>query len=246
MSRRVALYGFIRKKDGLKIQPRGVDQGICTTFSAGRDSLAVVSAIRSRYFQPNPQDLLRHEEVVSRIFQKQVILPAKFPKILNLDALEHSMAEMEKDLNQVLQRIIYKTEYQIKVFMTEPVVEANPSFYYNAFSKFIMENSSRYQYRHYFPLLTKEGKEAEFVDYAETVVRHISQKLCSQTTYWRGKSFRSEKVLLESFFWVRKHRNRLFEKNFMDLRKFYPNLRFSILGPNPPYNFVQLEFVKTL
>jgi len=246
MSQQVALYGFVRRKDGLRVHPEGVEGGRCTLLSAGREAVAVVSSVSHDRYEPNPLDMLRHEEVIERIYDKQVILPAKFPKVLSIDALERSMVEMEPDLNKVLQRIIFKSEYQVKVIMTDPILEETPTFFLNAFSKFIMENSGRYQYKHYFPLLTREGKEAEFVDYAETVVKHISQRLCSQVTYWRGKSFRSEKVLLESFFWVRKHRNRLFEDSIAELRRFYPNLKFSILGPSPPYNFVQLEFADSL
>jgi hypothetical protein len=165
---------------------------------------------------------------------------------MSVEALERSMSEMEGDLKKVLQRIVYKNEYHIRVIMTDPVVEEPPVAGYNQMSKFIMENSSRYKYKHYFPLLTKEAKEAEFVDYAETIVRHISHKLCIETTYWRGKSFLSEKVLLDSYFWVRKHKTEIFKKCIQDLKAFYPNLRFSVLGPNPPFNFVQLEFVENL
>lgn len=246
MSKQLALYGFVRRKDGLRIRPEGVDRGRCSLFYSGNESAAVVSWIKDKEFQPDPNDMLRHEEAVQKIFDKQVILPAKFPKIITVEALERSMAEMEGDLRKVLQRIVYKNEYHIRVIMTDPVAEEPPFGGYNQMSKHIMENSSRYKYKHYFPLLTKEAKEAEFVDYAETVVRHISQKLCIETTYWRGKSFLSEKVLLDSYFWVRKHKTEIFKKCIQDLKAFYPNLRFSVLGPNPPFNFVQLEFVENL
>ena len=246
MSPQVALYGFIRRKEGLRIRPRGVEKAKCVLLNSGPDTAAVISPIKDGHFQPNPQDLLRHEEVIEQIFNKQVILPAKFPKIITVQALEKSMSEMQKDLGKVLQRIVYKNEYQVRIFMTDPASEESPSYYWNAFSKFVMEQASRYKYKHYFPLLTREAKQAEFVDYAETVVKHISQKICSQTTYWRGKTFQSEKVLFESFFWVRKHKSRMFKKNIEELREHYPNLRFSVLGPNPPYNFVQLEFAENL
>lgn len=246
MSKQLALYGFIRRKDGLRARLEGVDRGKCSLFYSGAESAAVVSWVKDKNFEPNPGDMLRHEEVIHQIFEKQVILPAKFPKIISVEALERSMDEMEGDLKKVLQRIVYKNEFHVRVLMTDPVIEEPPVAHYNTMSKFILENSSRYKYKHYFPLLTREAKEAEFVDYAETVVRHISQKLCTETTYWRGKSFQSEKVLLESYFWVRKHKTEIFEKCIQDLKKFYPNLRFSVMGPNPPYNFVQLEFVENL
>ena len=51
---------------------------------------------------------------------------------------------------------------------------------------------------------------------------------------------------MDSYFWVRKHKHDIFEKCVKELKKFYPNVRFSVLGPNPPYNFVQLEFVDKL
>lgn len=229
------------------MRPDGVNNQRISLLYTGQDAAAVISHIEDNQFKPNPSDMLRHEEAITRIFTRQVILPAKFPKILSLDALERSMADMDRDLNMVLRRIIYKSEYQIKIFMTDPAREDNGGgFMYNAFSRFVMENASRFKYKHYFPLLSREAKEAEFVDYAETVVKHISQQLCAQTTYWRGKSFQSEKVLMESFFWVRKHRSREFETVVEKLRSFYPNLRFSLLGPTPPYNFVQLDFAENI
>jgi hypothetical protein len=246
MSKQLALYGFVRRRDGLRIRPEGVDRGKCSLFYSGTDSAAVVSWVKDKEFEPNPVDMMRHEEVVQQIFDKQVILPAKFPKIITVEALERSMEEMQGDLKKVLQRIVYKNEYHIRVIMTEPAAEETSIGKYNEMSKYIMENSSRYQYKHYFPLLTKEAKEAEFVDYAETIVRHISHKLCIETTYWRGKSFLSEKVLLDSYFWVRKHKHEIFQNCVKELKAFYPNLKFSVLGPNAPFNFVQLEFVENL
>jgi len=245
MSHQVALYGFIRRKEGLRIRPQGVEKAKCTLLYTGRDTAAVISLIKDKHFKPNAQDLVRHEEAVTSIFDKQVILPAKFPKIITIRALEKSMTDMEKDLAKVLRRIIYKNEYHVRIFMTEPSAEETPVVHWNAFSKFVLENAERYKYRHYFPLLTREAKQAEFVDYAESVVRHITQKICCHTTYWRGRSFHSEKVLLESYFWVRKHKSRPFEKNVEELKEHYPNLRFCALGPTPPYNFVQLDFAES-
>ena len=86
MSRQVTLYGFIRKKEGLRTRPDGVHNAKCTLIYTGEDTAAVVSLVREKEFQPNPQDLVRHEEVIQEIFKKQVILPAKFPKILSMDA----------------------------------------------------------------------------------------------------------------------------------------------------------------
>ena len=202
MSKQLALYGFVRRKDGLRVRPEGVDRSRCSLFYSGEESAAVVSWVKDKEFAPNPTDMMRHEEAVNQIFDKQVILPAKFPKIITVEALERSMTEMEGDLKKVLQRIVYKNEYHVRVIMTDPVVEETPVSGYNQMSRFIMENSSRYKYKHYFPLLTKEAKEAEFLNYAEQVVNNISQKLCVKSMYWRAKSFSSDKILLDAVFWV--------------------------------------------
>lgn len=246
MSHQVALYGFIRRKEGLRVRLTGVQNAKCTLLYTGPDTAAVISLVKNKRFKPNPQDLVRHEEAVNNIFRKQVILPAKFPKIISIDALERSMAEMQKDLDKVLRRILNKNEFHVRIFMTDPSQEDTPVVHWNMFSRYVLAKAERYKYKHYFPLLTREAKQAEFVDYAESVVRDITQKICTYTTYWRGRSFHSEKVLLESYFWVRKNKSISFRENVQELKDHYPNLRFSVLGPTPPYNFVQLDFAENL
>lgn len=246
MSDCLALYGFVRKKDGLNLRASGVEKQSCSLLDIGNEAAAVVSTIQSKTFQPNPQDLVRHDEVVAKIFKRQVILPAKFPKIMFQETLEKSMSDMAPDLNKVLRRVYNKCEYQIRVITTDPISDETSMNPLNYFSRHVMENAHRYQYKHYFPLLTKEGKEAEFVDYAEAVVKQISSSLCRHTTYWRGKSFQSDKVLLKSYFWVRKSKRKYFEQVVDDLKNSFPNLKFNVLGPTAPYNFVQLEFADSL
>ncbi len=244
MKERLALYGFVRRKDGLRIKPFGIQNNQCQLMYIGVDTAAVVSKVSDLRFKPGPQDMIRHEEAVQQIFKQQVILPAKFPKIIGIKALERSLSDMETDLNKVLHRIVCKFEYHVRVFMTGPSEKDIKNYAMNEFSRFVLKKSSQFKYKHYFPLLTKEAKEAEFIDYAETVIKHISQSLCLNTTYWRGKSFVSDKVLMESFFWVRKHKSLMFTRAIARLKEYYPNLKFSVLGPTAPYNFVQLEFAE--
>lgn len=241
MTQHVALYGFIRRKDGLRIHPRGIDHSRCFLFHVGGQTAAVVSLINLKNFQSNLANMVRHEEVVEKIFSKQVLLPVKFPKILTIRSLRKSLLELDPEVARVLQKIIFKNEYHVKVFLLEYAAGDKSSVYFNAFSKYIIENSSQYRYKHYFPILTKEAKEAEFLHYAEQVVNHLSQKLCSNAMYWRAKSFCSEKILLDSIFWVRRHRNDAFLEDVKQLKNFYPNLKLSVLGPRPPYNFVKID-----
>ena len=241
MTQQVALYGFIRRKDGLRVHPRGIDNARCFLFHGGGQSAAVVSLVKHKNFNSNPANMVRHEEVVEKIFSRQVFLPVKFPKLLVVKSLRKSMVDLDREISRVLQKIIFKAEYHVKVFLLDSANPIEPSGTFNAFSKYIMEHSSQYRYKHYFPILTKEAKEAEFLHYAEQVVNHISQKLCNRAMYWRAKSFCSEKILLDSIFWVRRHRTDAFLQDVKDMKSFYPNLKISVLGPRPPYNFVKID-----
>lgn len=241
MSQHVALYGFIRRKDGLRVSLRGIDQSRCFLFHVGGDTAAVVSLVEAKGSQSNLTRMVRHDEVVHEIFSKQVILPVKFPKVVSLKSLRKNFEEMDNDIAYALRKIVYKEEYHVKVFLLDQGAGEMPSLYYNAFSRYILDHSSQYRYKHYFPILTQEAKEAEFLHYAEHVVGNISQTLTRHAAYWRAKSFCTERVLLDSVFWIRRHRVPFFEEECRKLRTFYPNLRLSLLGPRPPYNFVKLD-----
>ena len=240
-SQHVALYGFIRRKDGLRTHPFGIDRSPCFLFHAGGQSGAVVSLVNPKTFRPGLTNMVRHEEIVHKVFNKQVFLPVKFPKVLSLTSLRRSMSDLDREIGRVLQKIIFKTEFHLKVFLLDQVNLEMPSLYFNAFSKYIMDHSSQFRYKHYFPILTKEAKEAEFLNYAEQVVNDISHKLCEKSMYWRAKTFSSEKILLDAVFWVRKHRAQGFTDEVASIKQFYPNLKISLLGPNPPYNFVKID-----
>lgn len=242
MSGPLALYGFVRREDGLKTSPKGVQSGDIFLYHHGAETAAVVSAIPGRRCSPNPQDLVRHEEAVRAIFESQVILPAKYPHFLTAEALQKSLEEMDGNLRRVLRRVGSKSEYQVRVVMTEPEVEETPASRWNHFSRYILDRSRQFKYKHYFPLITEEAREAEFVEFADSVVKHITENLCCKASFWRGKSFQSEKVLLESFFWMKRTAEKEFEGHLEFLKSFYPNLRFGVVGPNPPYNFAQFEF----
>lgn len=241
MSQHLALYGFVRRKDGLRAHPRGIDRSRCFLFHSGGHAAAVVSFVDPHHFQSNLANLVLHEETVQKVFAKQVFLPVKFPKVLSAVSLKRSLADLDSEILKVLQKIIFKTEFHVKVYLMDTPSNDLSCLYYNAFSRHLMEHSRQFRYKHYFPILTKEAKEAEFLHYAEQVVNDMSQRLCSHSMYWRAKSFCSEKVLLDSVFWVRKHRAASFLEDAKSLKKFYPNLRLSVLGPNPPYNFVKID-----
>jgi hypothetical protein len=241
MTQHIALYGFTRRKDGLRVHPRGVERSRCFLFHVGGESAAVVSFVDPERFQASPTNLVRHEETVERIFSRQVFLPVKFPKVLPLGALRKSLQRLDPELTKVLRKIVFKTEFQVKVYLLDDVSREEPSAYYNAFSRYILEHSSQYQYKHYFPILTQEAKEAEFLQYAENVVNDISKKLFENAMYWRAKSFCSEKILLDAVLWVRKHRVVRFLTVAGALRQHYPNLKISLFGPHPPYNFVTID-----
>ncbi len=242
VSQHVALYGFIRKKDGLRVSLRGIDRSRCFIYHAGGESAAVVSIVDDGNFDSNLTRMIRHDEVIEQIFSKQVILPVKFPKVLTLKSLRKNFAELDQEITYVLRKIIYKEEYHLKVFLLDSGNTEMPSVYFNAFSRYILEHSAQYRYKHYFPILTQEAKEAEFLHYAEQVVGHISQRLTHHAAYWRTKSFSSERIILDSVFWIRRHRVSLFKEECKKLRLFYPNLRLSLLGPRPPYSFVKIDF----
>ncbi len=241
MSQHVALYGFTRRKDGLRVSLRGIDQSRCFLYHIGGDTAAVVSLVDSKEFNSNLTRMVRHDEVVHEIFSKQVILPVKFPKVVSLKSLKKNFQEMDGDIAYVLRKIVYKEEYHVKVFLLDSGTSEMPSLYYNAFSRYILDHATQYRYKHYFPILTQEAKEAEFLHYAEQVVGNMSQSLTRHAAYWRAKSFCSERILLDSVFWIRRHRVPYFKEECQKLRTFYPNLRLSLLGPRPPYNFVKID-----
>lgn len=241
MSQHVALYGFIRRRDGLRIHPKGIEGSRCFLFHAGGQSAAVVSFVNQEPSQTSLASMIRHEEAVERVSTKQVLLPVKFPKILSVYSLRKSLVDLDREIIKVLQKIIFKNEFHVKVYLLDQANRQAPSVYFNAFSKYILEHASQYRYKHFFPIPNDEAKEAEFIQYAEQVVNHISQKLCRYAMYWRAKSFCSERVMLDAVFWVRRHRTQTFLENTRMLKQLYPNLKISVLGPQPPYNFVKID-----
>ncbi len=246
MTRQVALYGFVRYRDGLRVRPIGVGHSRCYLFYAGGASAAVISTVPSYSFEPSLSNMVSHDEVIEKIYRHQTILPARFPKLLSLKALEKSMSLMDDDISKALGKMLFKSEFRVKFLLAEERSWQDPSTrYFNALSKFFIENSSDSRYRHYFPILTQEAKEAEFMHYTETVIRHVSQRLSRFASYWRVRSFESETVFLDFFFWVRKSRKDPFLRDVDSLRRFFPNLRLNVLGPYPPFNFVNIDFQKS-
>lgn len=241
MTHYLALYGFVRRKDGLRVRVCGVDRLRCFLFHAGGETAAVVSLTGVRGFTSSPAHLVRHEEIVDKIFARQVFLPVKFPKLLGLRALRRGLGELDGEISRVLQKIVFKDEYHVRVYLAEYGTASSPSAHFNAFSRFIIENSSEYRYKHYFPILTQEAREAEFLNTAEQVVNRISRKLSNHAVYWRAKSFCSERIMLDAIFWVRRHMGNRFLGDIREMKHFYPNLKISVLGPRPPYNFVSID-----
>jgi hypothetical protein len=246
MTQHLALYGFIRRKDNLRIQPDGVDFRRCFLFYVGGKSAAVVSLANPQKMTPNLTNMVRHDEAIESVFDRQVILPVRYPMVMTIPALKRYLVTMDRELTSVLQKLVFKSEFHIKIYLSNFDKQDDVAYYYNAFSKYILEHSSQYRYKHFFPTLTREAKEAEFVNYAELVISQISRKLCQHARYWRIKSFCSERLLSDAYFWVRKHQHDRFVEKSNFLKKHFPNLSISVLGPHPPYNFANLNLKNVL
>ncbi len=240
----VALYGFTRRKEGLRVRPQGVDRGSCLLYHAGGESAAVITPVDPKSFSTDATNMVLHEEAVETIAQKQVILPVKFPRIMTLRALKKNLSRLDPEFTRILRKIVYKAEFRVRVLLMDLNSARVPSIYYNAISQFFMERATQYQYKHFFPIMTKEAQEAEFVYSTEQIIQVITDRLCTSAMYWRAKSFHTDRVLMDAYFWTRRHQTGAFLREMSQLKSFYPNLHFSVLGPYPPYNFARIDLKK--
>lgn len=208
-----------------------------------RDLSAVISNSPMTKYVISRENLTAHEMVIEKVMRDYTVLPVRFCTIaLNAEEIrrllenryiefKHLLRDMDnkielgvkalwRDMDLIFQEITNENE-EIKI-LKERVLKSPRQAYYNKIAVGEMVQSA---------LEAKKNREGEEI---LSVLRKISVDYRTNRTY-------GDRMLLNAVFLVDKGREKEFDSRMDELdAKYKGRIKFSYVGPAPPYNFVNI------
>jgi hypothetical protein len=213
---------------------------------------AVSSDVDRKDIIPNNTNTIEYAGVIDKLFQQFTLLPVRFGSLMESNEIIEKLLERNyKEIQQNLQKVENKCEIGLKVFCdpekfhaelrAKAEVEVQKSVFQEK-DEAANENSI---YRNY---LIKKLKIFRFEEslsgYVDNIIEEITKHLVPLDTIWKFKKTTTAANIIDAVFLIEKEAKR--EKNAVliqsvkELQNKYPGLSFVLIGPWPPYSFVDI------
>jgi hypothetical protein len=197
-----------------------------------RDLEAIVSELDDGMLQATGEHVLRHEAVVEAVRQMGPALPVRFGALMrDRAAVADALATRYATLVEDLERLGDKIEMGLAVLWREPEVASTAG---QDDTMHLESRGARYlrakfsQYRH----------DALLRDRAERLSRELDRELAPLVLDRRYGVLPTRRLVMRAAYLLHSPAVKTFQGAFSEVRRKYPDLRFLLTGPWPPYSFV--------
>ena len=195
------------------------------------DVAAVVSPSPLSPWPPEEAHLSLHETVVEEVMRSRPILPVRFNTVLRAEeAVTALLTERAQVFRSALERVTGRVEMGLWV-LWEPAAEAEVSP-----DEELEEGGpgAEYLYRR----LKEERSRSRVRADGERLIHALQAPLLSLAVESCPHPFPTERLLLAAAYLVDRDRVDAFRNCAAKVREDFPDLRFLLTGPWPPYHFV--------
>jgi len=205
-----------------------------------RDVSALVSDVSTVDY--NEENILRHEEVIERMMGFQTVLPMRFGTVLESEEKVRAMlAQYYQSFLRNFARLRGRVEMGLKIIWPVEVIKREIDYSVHnpdnrdvtpeqaAGAAYLKEKLKGYRRR----------KALE--EKADRFVQSINSGLDTCFEEYRIRKLVTEKMVLNGAYLVMKDRVEEFGIKIRDFRSRYPESKFLLSGPWPPYNFIELK-----
>ncbi len=200
------------------------------------DYTAVISKIDELIVDPLEKNVLKHEDVNTKIFEQTTIIPMSFGNIFKSKKdIIYLIKKLTPQIKQIIPRIKNKVELGVKIFWSpekiiEEIAAENPG----------LKKQKQDDYYNQINI----GKEISmFLEHKrQSLLEPILNKLNSLAEAANENKLIGDKMILNEAFLVDKENEKKFDKAVTEIYEKYNNrLEIKYSGPWPPYNFTNIK-----
>ena len=206
-----------------------------------RDLAAATSRLAAGDLQPTVEHVLRHAEIVEELWQLGPVLPVRFGTVLaDAAAVAQALAARYAVLAADLERLGDKVEFGLSVLWEQPAIDDEQRREAHDRSPAAPEAAAApgrgAQYLQ--ARLAEHQRMAAARDRARVFARDLDSVLGAHALERRCTILPTSRLALRTAYLLEPSQVQDFRQTFDRLRLAYPQLRFLLSGPWPPYSFV--------
>ena len=182
--------------------------------------------------------------VVEHLMQKFTVLPVRFRTPVSKKDILSIMENNYYDFKDNLNRLRHKVEFGLRVVWKEDEVKdwITREYKRGAYGKLKAYDPRGIKFIE--DVFDKYVIEKEFKDMADIFISIVDNYLGKYASEKRFEKLKSKNLLLKALYLIDKKRQKEFKEAF-DLFRIAPgNLNYTLRGPLPPFNFVEIEGMK--
>ncbi len=240
---KIVSYGVIDSSEKIDSLITGT-KGIRIYNIPYRDIGMVISGSDRSSMKINNDNTPDNRLVVEHLMQKFTVLPVRFRTPVNKKDILSIMENNYYDFKDNLNRLRHKVEFGLKVVWKEDEVKDRITREYKrgAYGKLKAYDSRGIKFIE--DVFDKYVIEKEFKDMADIFIAIVDNFLGKYASEKRFEKLKSKNLLLKALYLIDKKRQKEFKEAF-DLFRIAPgNLNYTLMGPLPPFNFVEIEGMK--
>ena len=182
--------------------------------------------------------------VVEHLMQKFTVLPVRFRTPVSKKDILSIMENNYYDFKDNLNRLRHKVEFGLRIVWKEDEVKdwITREYKRGAYGKLKAYDPRGIKFIE--DVFDKYVIEKEFKDMADIFISIVDNYLGKYASEKRFEKLKSKNLLLKALYLIDKKRQKEFKEAF-DLFRIAPgNLNYTLRGPLPPFNFVEIEGMK--
>ena len=221
------IYGIISSRPPLALNLNGLGQNPVYPISF-RGIAALVSDSPGRAYPLDEEHAVGHEAVVEEVMRSRTILPFHFNSILPGEG--EVMGLLQKNyqaLKGQLNRLANKVEIGLRILWELP-----------SMPPLIWPKEMGPGGRYLLSRLAEEKRNRQAMEEGEFFIRRIQMVLTPLCHEWTIQPFVTDRLLLSGAYLIDRKKADLFRAVVDRIEGKFPDLKFLVTGPWPPYNFV--------
>jgi hypothetical protein len=239
------IYCIIGTDEGRNFGPIGVGARGDIVSTVGHKGIsAVISNFPMTKYEVNKENLIAHEKVIEKVMQDYIVLPMRaFTVAASAEEVRSFLRKNYTALKGLLKDMDNKIELGVKAYwrdmklIFQEIVDENEKV--KRLKKKIASKPQRQILNEKIRLgemvasVLKDKKDRE----GEELLRHLKRVAYDL----RLNEARGDEIIINAAFLVDRGREKEFDNRVDELdRKYGQRIKFTYVGPAPPYNFVSL------
>src|SRR5919109_1979294 len=239
------VYGIIEAKDALMFGKMGIGGHGEVVYTVHHGDIAsVVSKTNVYIFDPTRENALAHEHVIESVMKSHTIIPMAFGTVFRTDEdIRQVLKSIYSSLKDVLKQMEGKVEFGLKVSWERDRIIEELKRDDEEIHRLHTELTRKHLQSTYFARM-QLGRmiDKSLAERSAEFVREIYDGLRSACVASRDNKPIGDKMIMNAAFLIRRDREPDFEAAVNKVaRKFGDRLNFKLIGPWPPYNFVNIR-----